>query len=219
MSVLSHASVFSLFCFLFANPVAAQENAQSNQASSPNSFVAGFSTQEARFGLGVVSETWSDTSLGQVYTNQKLVPHFGLSYRFHRNMTIDAEVGFAQETGNSDKSTFTIVPVTVGASAVFPVGTVEPFFGLGASFVQFSEVFDTAPSYDVYGTKMGLDVRGGIRIGSRFVRKSQHPNAPSGPNQMDVQLLIGQRFNQTFGFGDGINLDAFRVGVGLNFRI
>lgn len=217
--MLSQASFVSLFCFLFSSSVAAQENEQGNQASSSNGFISGFSTQEARFGVGVVNETWSDSSLGQVYSNQKLVPQIGLSYRFHRNMTVDAEVGFAQATGNSDKSTFTIVPVTIGASAVFPVGTVEPFLGVGASFVQFSEVFETAPSYDVYGTKMGLDVRGGIRIGTRFIRKSQHPNAPSGPSQMDVQLLIGQRFNQTFGFGDGINLDAFRVGVGLNFRI
>jgi hypothetical protein len=186
----------------------------------------GFNVQELRFGAGVVAERWADPTMSVVYGKQgKAIPMVYLSYRFHKRFALDAEAGMARLTANVDRNVFQVVPVTVGGSLLFLQDNpnVEPFVGVGAGFVQYTErvlpyILSTTPSVN-YGTKLGTDFRAGVRIGTRFVQTSQHPNAPTGPNKMDVELMIGQRVHHAFGIGAGLNLSAFRASIGLKFRI
>jgi hypothetical protein len=118
-----------------------------------------------------------------------------------------------------------LIPVTIGGSVLFPNGkNVEPFVGVGFSVVNFLEEI---PNSSISGTKLGMDFRTGIRLATRFLRRTNHPDAaynesypkPSGPKQLDVEIMFGQRFHQLFGVGEGFNLSAIRVGVGMQLRL
>ena len=83
------------------------------------------------------------------------------------------------------------------------------------------------PNGSVSGTKLGMDFRTGIRIATKFLRSSKHPEAAytdkypvqPGPKQLDIEIMLGQRFHQLFGVGEGFDLSAIRVGVGMHIRL
>ena len=66
------------------------------------------------------------------------------------------------------------------------------------------------------GTKVGMEVRAGVRIATKFIRPSQHPSIQVGIKRLDVELMFAQRMHQMFGVGagQGFNLSASRFGVG-----
>ena len=92
--------------------------------------------------------------------------------------------------------------------------TVEPFVGIGFSFVGFLE---SSSGESISGTKVGLEARAGVRIGTQFIKPSQHPSLKGGPKELDVELMLGQRLHQMFGIGAGagFNMSAARFGVSL----
>jgi len=184
--------------------------------------VKGFQVQEFRIGVGVTAERWSEEALAMVYDKSgKLLPTVTLSYRFHKRMALDVAAATGRLTAHSDQNEFRLMPVTVGASLLFGNDNVEPFIGVGAGFIQFSETL--APYGDLYsqvinGTKLGVDSRAGVRIATRLVPSSQHPGAPKGPSQLDIELGMGYRVHQAFGIGNGLNMNAFHSNVGVNLR-
>ena len=70
-----------------------------------------------------------------------------------------------------------------------------------------------------YGTKLGVDTKAGVRIGTSLLPNStQHPRQVNGPSQLDVEIAMGYRVHQAFGLGTGLNLNAFHSSVGVNLR-
>ena len=183
----------------------------------------GFEVQELRLGVGVASERWSEPFLLQVYGKSgKLLPNVSMSYRFHKNFSLDVEAGRGRLTANDERQVFQVVPVSIGGSVLFGDQNVEPFVSVGAGFVQFSEkltAYERGAPSAIYGTKVGVDSKAGLRIGTRMVQDSQHPGAPQSFSQMDVELFMGYRVHQAFGVGTGLNMNAFRTGVALKFRL
>lgn len=184
----------------------------------------GFEVQELRLGVGAAAERWQEPALMSVYGKSgKVLPNVSLSYRFHKHLSLDVQAGMGRLNTDNDRNVFQILPVTVGTSILFGNKDIEPFIGVGAGFVQFSEQLlpyvGSTSAETVYGTKLGVDTKAGLRIGTRMIQTSQHPTAPQGFSQMDVEVLMGYRVHQAFQIGTGLNMNAFRFGVGLNFRL
>jgi len=179
---------------------------------------------ETRLRFMGVGESWKDPSVIQVYRGSRFFGAVGLSYRIMDSATIDLESGFTRIDGNNGLSHLQLIPVTVGGTYLLGNERVEPFIGLGASFVKFTEEL---PAGTISGTKVGLDVRSGVRIATKYIQSSHYPSAVYGENpmsqqqlkQMDVEILFGQRIHHAFSVGKGFDLGAFRVGVGLQLRL
>ena len=191
------------------------------QAQEPQ---AGFEVQEFRVGVSISGERWAEDAIATIYgKNGKLFPTLSMSYRFHKNFSIDASAGTARLTTANQRNEMQLLPVTVGASMLFGNSDREPFVSVGAGFVQFSEKL--LPYYTseyptmTYGTKLGVDAKAGVRIATSIVPNStQHPRQAKGASQMDVEIALGYRTHQAFGVGTGLNLNAFRTSIGFNLR-
>ena len=196
-------------------------------AAKPGWGKSGFVTQETRVAFRGVGEAWNDSSFGSVYRSDRFFGSIGLSHRFHYHYAAYLEGGFTRVDGNADQTALQLIPMSIGGSVLFGSNrSVEPFIGLGVSMVNFLEQI---PTGSISGTKLGMDVRTGIRIGTKFLRRTQHPNTPTDPNdpasptgvkQLDVELMLGQRLHQMFGVGEGegFDLTATRIGVGMQLR-
>ena len=145
----------------------------------------------------------------------------GASYRFHKNLSIDLDTGVYRLEGNQGLTEFRSVPFFVGGSLLSSKSDkVEPFVGLGATFVSFSE--DT-PVDITTGTKLGTEVRGGIRVATNYINPFVYPESTYGPNpssdstlkQLDIEVSFAQRIHHAFGLGSGFDLGSFRFCVGL----
>ena len=202
-----------LFFFSSLLPAIAQDSPEKD----PSWGKEGFKTQETRIMLGAVGEFWADTAISQVYKPSDVFVNLGLRYRFHQHFAVGAEVGLIDVTGNEGKSTLQIIPTVLNANILFGTERIEPFVGLGVSIVHFLESY---PSSNISGSKVGLDFRSGFRIKTNFIQPNQHPSLQMGPKQMDIEVQVGQRFHQIFGVGsgEGFNMSALRLGVGLNIR-
>ena len=200
--------------FLFVMQAFAQDG------SSDSKFMS-----EPRMRFMVSGEQWKDPSIGNIYKNSHMYPMIGASYRFHKNISVDLDTGVYRLEGNQGLTEFRSVPFFIGGSwLVTTSDKVEPFVGVGATFVTFSE--DT-PVKIVSGTKLGTEVRGGIRVGTKYIDPFVYPESQYGPNpssdatmkQLDVEISFAQRIHHAFGVGSGFDLGAFRFGVGLQLRL
>ena len=80
---------------------------------------------------------------------------------------------------------------------------------------------------DVTGTKLGTEVRTGLRIATKYVNPIVYPESEYGVNpsndaaakQLDIEVVFAQRIHHAFGIGTGFDLGAFRFGVGLQLRL
>ena len=100
----------------------------------------------------------------------------------------------------------------MNVNVLFGNDKVEPFVGLGFSFVHFLE---SSPGESLSGTKVGIEVRTGFRLATKFIKPSQHPSIEVGIKQLDIELMFAQRLHQIFGVGagSGLNMSASRFGV------
>ena len=112
--------------------------ASAQQLKESSLFMKGFQVQETRLRLCSVGETWRDPSIIQQYRSNRLFGVVGISHRFHQFASIDVEAGYTRMDGNQGLTTLQLLPFTVGATALFGTSQVEPFAGVGASFVSFS---------------------------------------------------------------------------------
>lgn len=212
-STLGHCGILLGLCSIGVGEAAAQE-------SGPT----GFQVQEFRVGVGISAERWSEDAIASIYDkNGKMFPTLTLSYRFHKRLSLDASAGTGRLEAENGRNELQLLPVTVGGSLLFGNESREPFVSVAAGFVQFSErnlpFYDSSLPNMVYGTKMGVDTKAGVRIGTKLISgPSLHPRAASGATQMDVELAMGYRVHQAFGVGTGLNMNAFHTSVGVNIR-
>jgi hypothetical protein len=61
-------------------------------------------------------------------------------------------------------------------------------------------------------------MRLGTRIKTGFFQESLYP-VDRGVKRMDVELILGRRQHRGFGMGKGLNLSAWRVGIGMAARL
>ena len=194
------------------------------QDSTSGTEQSGFAVQEFRIGVGVSAERWSEEAIATIYDkNGKWFPTLSMSYRFHEHMSVDASAGTGRLITENERNEMQFLPVTVGASLLFGDRNREPFVSVAAGLVQFSEKL--FPYYTseyptmTYGTKLGVDTKAGVRIGTSLLPNStQHPRQVNGPSQLDVEIAMGYRVHQAFGLGTGLNLNAFHSSVGVNLR-
>ena len=200
----------SLFALIFSTTSFAQDD---EGARFVDWGMKGFKTQETRVYLGLVGESWADSFVGQVYRPSSNYGSLALQYRFHSHFLAGIESGLVRVKGNRDKSSLQLIPVVMNVNVLFGNDNVEPFVGLGMSFVHFLE---SSPSETISGTKVGMEVRAGVRIATQFIKSSQHPSVQVGAKRLDVELMLAQRMHQMFGVGvgQGFNLSASRFGVG-----
>ena len=194
----------------------AEDDSEVVEAPPEQQRESGFSVQEARVGFRGIGEAWSDPFIGSVYRSSRFFGAGALSYRFHKNFTVDVEAGFVRLDGNDGQSALQMIPFSLGGSVLFGSKNVEPFVGVGAGFIGFVEELPTAP---VAGTKLGWDLRAGVRVGTRFIRSSQHSNVSQGAKQMDLEFMLGKRIHHVFNVGEGFDLGAFRAGIGFILRL
>ena len=195
----------------------------SSVAEAQDSGSTGFAVQEFRIGFGVSAERWAEDAIATIYDkNGKWFPTLSMSYRFHEHMSVDASAGTGRLVTVNERNEMHLLPVTIGASLLFGDRNREPFVSVAAGFVQFSEKL--LPYYTseyptmTYGTKLGVDTKAGVRIGTSLLPNStQHPRQVKGPSQLDIEIAMGYRV-LAFGLGTGLNLNAFHSSVGANLR-
>ena len=217
VSTLCHFVVGSAALLLFSSAAHAED---STQRAEPT----GFAVQEFRIGVGVSAERWAEEAIATIYDkNGKWFPTLSMSYRFHKHMSIDTSAGAGRLVTADERNEIQFLPVTVGASLLFGDRNREPFVSVAAGLVQFSEKLMPYYTSDypimTYGTKLGVDTKAGVRIGTSLLPHStQHPRQVSGPSQLDIEIAMGYRVHQAFGLGTGLNLNAFHSSVGVNLR-
>ncbi len=180
---------------------------------------------ENSIGFRGVGEVWQESAILLVHRSSRfggtgffatgITPLFGIEMELGYNRMVGSAVNPEnnQQTGN--QATLELVPISMDGTIRFEAATSEVFFGTGPAFVSFN---DRSPTDAVSGMKIGIDTKVGVRIHTHFIQKSMRYGA-RGMERMDVELLLGRRIHQPFGTGSGLDLSAWRVGVGLVGRL
>jgi hypothetical protein len=180
--------------------------------------------------LGVrgVGEVWQDSSLIlDVGRSSRFGGAGALSYRVWRMFSADFEAGYHRMSGlehgvtshatGTEATSFEMVPLVFAVGANHQARNVEVFANVGSAVTIFSSTHPEAGT--ISGTKFGLSVQGGVRIDTGLVQPSIRRDANQPVKAVDLEIMIGRRQHQLFGVGDGLNLSAWRVGVGLFARM
>jgi hypothetical protein len=174
-----------------------------------------------------VGEVWQDALLIRELGRSSRFGGTGLmSYRVWRFVGVDVEVGYhrmkgtgvERETDNTaeEATTWEMVPLALSASAAHSVGKVEVFGSIGSAMTVYSS---TDEKGTISGTKFGPVVMVGARIDTGLVQPTIRRDAPNTLRSVDLELAIGRRQHQPFGIGEGLDLSAWRVGIGLIARM
>ena len=180
---------------------------------------------ENSIGFRGVGEVWQESAILLVHRSSRfggtgffstgITPLFGFEMELGYNRMVGSAVNPEnnQQTGN--QATLELVPISMDGTVRFESATSEVFFATGPAFVSFN---DRSPTDAVSGMKIGIDTKVGVRIHTHFIQKSMRYGA-RGMDRMDVELLLGRRIHQPFGTGSGLDLSAWRVGIGLVGRL
>jgi len=172
-----------------------------------------------------MGEVWADTSIARVHRSSRFAGTGAFATNLSRVFGMEFELGYSRMTNptyivangadGAGQTSFEMIPVVVDLTMRAEGERSEIFFGVGAAVVGFN---DTSPLSAVAGTKVGLDMRLGTRIKTGFLQESLYP-VDRGMRRVDVELILGRRQHRGFGFGQGLNLSAWRVGIGLAARL
>jgi hypothetical protein len=177
-------------------------------------------------GARIVGEVWEDSNLSLVYrasraagTGTLITPLFG-------PIELAIEAGYvsmsAQALKAGDLSSgsetvrFQLMPLSllVGYRLTHP--QFELALGVGPALTVWNEVTGDSA---LAGSKIGFAMTTALRIPTRLIQPPPfHHEIDSGPSRVDVELSLGRRQHQAFGLGSGLNLSAWRAGVGLLAR-
>ncbi len=178
-------------------------------------------------GLRGVGEVWQDPYLIQDIGRSSRFGGTGfMSYRVWRFVGVDIEAGYHRMAGTgttpnsgrtlTDATRWEMVPLALSASAVHRVGAVEVFGSVGTAFTVYTSTDSVGA---ITGTKVGPAFHAGARLDTGMVVPTIRRDAPYRLRSLDLELVVGRRQHQCFGVGEGLNLSAWRVGVGLLARL
>ena len=174
----------------------------------------------------IVGEVWEDTNLSLVYrasraagTGTAITPLFGpfelaveAGYVSMSAQALDAD----DLSKGSETVRFQLVPLSLLAGYRLSHPQFELAIGIGPALTVWNEVTDDSA---LSGSKIGFAMTTAVRIPTRLVQPPPfHHEVQSGPSRVDVELSLGRRQHQAFGLGSGLDLSAWRAGVGLLAR-
>ena len=172
-----------------------------------------------------MGEVWADAAISRVHRSSRFAGSGAFATNLSRVFGIECELGYSRMTNptyldgsladGAGTTSFEMIPVAADLTMRAQGERSEVFFGLGAAMVGFN---DTSPLNAVSGTKVGLDMRFGTRIKTGFLQESLYP-VDRGLKSMDIELIFGRRQHRGFGMGQGLDLSAWRVGIGLAARL
>jgi hypothetical protein len=180
---------------------------------------------ESAVGFRGVGEIWQESAVVMVHRSSRfggtgffstsVTEMLGLEFELGYNRMVGTAIDPTTNQRTGGQATLELVPVSMDATIRSEGPRSEVFFGVGPAFVAFN---DRSPTNAISGMKLGLDMRLGVRIRTKFLQESIRPGA-GGFKRMDVELMLGRRQHQLFGIGSGLDLSAWRVGGGLVCRL
>jgi len=176
-------------------------------------------------GFRGVGEVWQEAAIVMVHRSSRfggtgffsagITPLFGMEVELGYNRLVGSAVDPSTNTQTGNQSTLELVPIAMNGTIRKEGSTSDLIFGVGPAFVSFN---DRSPTNAISGMKIGLDMRMAVQIHTNFVQQSIRPGA-GGAQRMDLEFLIGRRQHQAFGVGEGLDLSAWRIGLGLVGRL
>ena len=177
------------------------------------------------FAFRGMGEMWADTSIARVHRSSRFAGTGAFATNLSRIFGMEFELGYSRMTNptyladsiedGAGQTSFEMIPVTASFTMRAQGQRSEIFFGVGGAMVGFN---DSSPLNAISGTKFGLDMRLGTRIKTDFVQETLYP-VDRGIKRVDIELLLGRRQHRGFGFGSGLDLSAWRVGIGVAARL
>ncbi len=180
---------------------------------------------ESAVGFRGVGEIWQESAIVMVHRSSRfggtgffatsVTPVFGLEFELGYNRMVGKAIDPKTNQSTGAQATLEMVPVSMDVTVRSAGPRSEVFFGMGPAFVGFN---DRSPTGAISGMKIGLDMRLGVRIHTRFLQETMRPGG-GGFRRMDVEMMLGRRQHHAFGIGSGLDLSAWRVGGGLVCRL
>jgi len=178
-----------------------------------------------RLALRGLIETWEDGSLGTVYKTGMVAPGVGAVVPITGRLALDLEGGYRKIRPRDEGLDASVELIPMAATVQFDLIR-DPgwswFAGVGPSLMVFSERHpqNKAGGVDgaqvVRGARLGVDVRTGARIDTGLIQPSRIPGIKR-PSGLDLEFTGARRFTRP-GL-EGFNLGAWRLGVGVAFRM
>ncbi len=172
-----------------------------------------------------IGEVLQEPTIGELYRSSRLTVTGFASYRVWRFVHVDVEVGYGRTLGDArekhgtdkveDVSALELIPIAIMGSAVRQIGEAQVFASVGTAITVFGE--DSVDG-SVRGTKYGASFQLGTRLDTGLVRPTMRPGDSARIQSVDLEIVLGRRQHQLFGVGEGWNLSAWRVGIGLLAR-
>ena len=176
-------------------------------------------------GFRGVGEVWQDAAIVMVHRSSRfggtgffsagITPLFGMEIEIGYNRLVGSAVDPSSNEQTGNQSTLELVPIAMDGTIRMEGSSSDLIFGVGPAFVSFN---DRSPTNAISGMKLGIDMRMAVQIHTHFIQESIRPGA-RGMQRMDLEFLIGRRQHQAFGVGEGLDLSAWRIGLGLVGRL
>lgn len=224
--MLSRTLLLTALCFLpvwLGDAVAKTPTEPGTQTRARKAKQPAFTNNLFAFrGMG---EMWADTSIARVHRSSRFAGTGAFATNLSRVFGMEFELGYSRMTNptyledsvedGSGQTSLELIPVSASFTMRAEGERSEVFFGVGGAMVGFN---DTSPLNAISGTKIGADIRFGTRIKTNFIQESLYP-VESGLKRMDIELMMGRRQHRGFGMGEGLDLSAWRVGIGVAVRL
>ena len=209
-------------------PAAEEAPAEAPGAAGPSSTTAATpgrgSTREGaeqgfHAGLRLVGEQWQDPALVRPYGAARLLAAGFAGVDLTRLLGAEIEAGYLRNALRPDVTdfydgTFVASPVSFLALARTGGPNAVLYAGGGPVLTVFTATDEVGT---VTGTKVGYDLRAGARIHTDLVQPSLVQQG--GVRGVDFEILVSRRQHHAFGVGQGFNLSAWRLAVGLVARL
>ena len=176
-------------------------------------------------GFRGVGEVWQEAAIVMVHRSSRfggtgffsagITELFGMEIEVGYNRLVGSAVDPSSNQQTGHDSTLELVPVAMNGTVRMEGYSSDLTFGAGPAFVSFN---DRSPTNAISGLKIGIDMRMAVQIHTNFIQESIRPGA-GGMRRADIEVLIGRRQHQAFGVGEGLDLSAWRIGLGLVGRL
>lgn len=184
-----------------------------------------------------VAEVWSDDAIAAVYRPGAVMFGAGIVVPIWGPVFLELEAAYRKlqpkgtegDETNTDPRRFHIVPITVLAEyRLDPLKLpIQAFVAAGPTFTVWTEQFapgsvdfdDATVDWSQVAAQSGAKVGAELRLGLRFPIDVINPRpewqSKGGLQAVEIELFGAKRFNKTPKPGEGLNLNAWRAGLGL----